>query len=79
MKPPEIQQRAVCFAHKDTMVSQCSYCYSEIMQNEAEAGSKAWHKRKAFILHEHTSFALLSVTQNPNEKRRGEKNERKKK
>lgn len=61
----------MCFAHKDTTVSQCSCCYSEIMQNEAEAASKAKYKSEAFILHEHTSFALLSVTQNPNEKRRG--------
>lgn len=70
-KPLGIQWRAVCFAHKDTTAFQCSCCYSEIMQNEAEAGSKARYKTDAFILHEHTSFALLSVTQNPNEKRRG--------
>jgi len=45
------------------------------MQKEAEAGSKARYNTAAFILHEHTSFAVLSVTQNPNEKRRGEKRE----
>lgn len=61
----------MCFAHKDTMVSQCSCCYSEIMQNEAEAGSKARYRTETFILHKHTSFALLSGTQNPNEKKVG--------